>query len=108
VAAVDPELGHLVVVERVRAGLDVALLAVLTEPTLVGVVLGVAALGRARGLGGGKIALGMAGLALVVLVLALELEAIDLALMALGERLVVIEPQRVPGPGCMAGQALRA
>src|SRR5262245_46425235 len=46
VFAVEVERRHLVVVEEVVAGLGVAALAFVTEPALVGVVVGVTALGR--------------------------------------------------------------
>src|ERR1044071_7751121 len=97
VLAVEPERRHRVVVEDVVAGLDVALLALLAEPALVRVVILVAALGRARRVGLDELALGVTRLALVLLVLAFERERVDLALGVLGERLVVIELERVPG-----------
>src|SRR5262249_33714742 len=108
VLSVEVERRHRVVVEDVVAGLDVALLALVAEPLLVRVVVGVAALRRARRVGLGELALGVTRLALVLEVLALERELADLALRVLGERLLVIELERVPGARRMAQHAVRA
>src|SRR5262249_50430129 len=97
-----------VVVEDVVAGLDVALLALVAEPLLVGVVFGVAALGCTRGVRLGELALGVTRLALVLEVLALEHERSDLALRVLGERLLVIELERVPRARGVAQHAVLA
>ncbi len=106
VTTVDAEPRLRVVVEDVVAGLDVALLALGAEVALVRVVVGVAARVRALAVRRREVALRVTGLALVVLVRALERELVDRALVRLGERLVVIEAQRRPHAGRVALLAL--
>src|SRR6185436_15462940 len=83
-------------------------LALVAEAALVRVVVCVTALGRARRRRLGELARRVAVLALVLQVLALEREALHLALGIVGERLVVIELERVPRTRAVARLAVLA
>src|SRR5262249_52807306 len=100
VLAVELEARHRVVVEDVVAGLLVALLALVAEPALVGVVLGVAALGAA----GGRRAVVRALRVAVRAVGQLGVQALERPLGVLG----VIEAGRLPGAAGVAARALVA